>query len=192
MRRLRVVLFLIVSCSVPMSGQTNKVELFGGYSYENISPGCGFNYRCETGNGGPAANLNGLTAAVTGYPYKSLGFSAQFTGGYNGTVAISYTSVNRYTYQFGPAYVFPGRKASAFAHFLIGGVTQKSSADQKMSYSKFIWSLGGGVDLKASSRISIRPAQIDFERQSVPGGIDVASPVRVVGLRYSAGIVLHF
>ena len=86
--------------------------------------------------------------------------------------------------------------ASAFAHVLLGGVTQKSSADQTLRYTRFIWSVGGGLDFKTSSRISIRPVQLDYERQKVPvvdtGGPEPIPPVGVNGLRYSAGIVLNF
>ncbi len=196
MRKLSVVLLVSLSCSVPMFGQTNRGELFAGYSFERIAPGCGSNYRCGGGTGGPATNLNGWTAALTGYFHKSLGVSAQVTGGYHGTAALSYSTVNRYTYQFGPTYAFRVRKASAFAHALFGGVTQRSSPDPTVSYTRFMWSVGGGLDVKASSRISIRPVQLDYERQSVPevdtGGPTPIPPVGVHGLRYSAGIVLHF
>jgi hypothetical protein len=194
MRILPIVLLVSVSSSVPMLGQTDKGELFGGYSFERIAPGCGSDYRC--GSSGPTTNLNGWTAALTGYFYKSIGISAQFTGNYNGTAALSNSTVNRYTYQFGPAYAFRVRNASAFAHVLLGGVTQKSSADQTLRYTRFIWSVGGGLDFKTSSRISIRPLQLDYERQSVPvvdtGGPEPIPPVGVNGLRYSAGIVLNF
>jgi hypothetical protein len=197
MRKLRALLLVSVSCSVPMLGQTDKGELFAGYSFERIAPGCGSNYRCGgTNDPGPATSLNGWTASLTGYFYKSLGISAQFTGGYNGTAALSYTGVHRYTYQFGPAYAFHVRKARPFVHALFGGVTQNSSADQSLSYRKFMWSVGGGLDFKASSRISIRPLQLDYERQQVPvvdtGGPIPIPPIGVNGLRYSAGIVIKF
>ena len=196
MRKLRVVLLVSVSCSVPMLGQSDKGQLFGGYSLERIAPGCGSNYRCGGADAGPATNLNGWTASLTGYFYKSLGISAQFTGNYNGTAALTYSTVRRHTFQFGPAYVFRMGKASTFAHALFGGVTQTSSPDQALSYTRFMWSVGGGLDFKASSRISIRVAQLDYERQSVPvvdtGGPIPIPPVGVNGLRYSAGIVLNF
>jgi opacity protein-like surface antigen len=196
MRKLSVVLLVSLSCSVPMLGQTDKGELFGGYSFERIAPGCGLNYRCGSETAGPATNLNGWIASLTGYFYKSLGLSAQFTGNYNGTAVLSYSTVHRYSYQFGPAYVFHVRKASAFAHALFGGVTQKSSPDKSISYTAFMWSVGGGLDFKASRRISIRPVQLDYERQRVPvvytGGPTPLPPIGVNGLRYSAGIVLNF
>lgn len=195
MRKLPGVLLASLSCCVPMLGQTAKGELFGGYSFERIAPGCGSNYRC-TFSGGPAANLNGWIAAVTGPLYRSLGVSAQVTGNYNGTAALSSSTVSRYTFEFGPAYSFRVPKATAFAHALFGGVTQTSSPDQSLHYTRFIWSLGGGLDFKASSRISIRPVQMDYEGQSVPvvdtGGVRVGPPASVSGLRYAAGVVLHF
>jgi len=196
MRKLRMVLLFSVSCSVPMLAQTHKGELFGGYSFERIAPGCGSDYRCGAATGGPATNLNGWTTTLTVYFNKSLGISAQVTGNYNGTAALSYSTVHRYTYQFGPTYAFHLRKASTFVHALFGGVTQSSSADQSLNYHRFMWTVGGGLDFKASSRISIRPVQLDYERQKVPvvdtGGPTPIPPVGVNGLRYSAGIVLHF
>jgi hypothetical protein len=156
MRKLRALLLVSVSCSLPMLAQTDKGELFGGYSFERIGPGCGSNYRCGS-NTNPATNLNGWATSLTGYFYKSLGVSAQFTGNYNGTAALSSSTVHRYTYQFGPAYAFHMRKANAFVHALFGGVTQQSSPDQTLNYTRFMWSVGGGLDFKASSRISIRP-----------------------------------
>jgi hypothetical protein len=195
MRKLRVVLLVSVTCSAPMLGQTDKGELFGGYSFERIAPGCGSDYRCG-GTADPSTNLNGWTASLTGYFYKSLGVSAQFTGNYNGTAALSYSPVHRYTYQFGPAYAFRVRSARIFAHALFGGVTQGSSVDQTLSYNAFLSSVGGGLDFKASSRISIRPVQLDYERQRVPvvdtGGPTPIPSIGVNGLRYSAGIVLNF
>ena len=82
------------------------------------------------------------------------------------------------------------RSTSVFAHALFGGVTQKSSADPTVGYNKFLWSVGGGLDFKTSHRISIRPVQLDYERQSVPV-VDLPT-VGVNGLRYSAGIVVRF
>jgi hypothetical protein len=198
MRRLRIVLLLVVFFTLPSlaSAQSGQGELFGGYSLERIAPGCGSNYRCGSDTAGPATSLNGWITSLTGFVSKSVGISAQFTGAYNGNAALSYSSLNRYSFQFGPAYVLRWRRTSVFAHALFGGVTQKSSADPTVSYNKFLWSVGGGLDFKTSHRISIRPVQLDYERQSVPvvdtGGPTPISPVGANGLRYSAGIVVRF
>jgi hypothetical protein len=200
MRRLRIALLLVVFLNLPLlvSAQSDQFEVFGGYSLERIPPGCGSNYRCGTSTNmiGPATSMSGWVTSLTGFVYRSLGISAQFTGNYNGTAALSSSSVNRYSYQFGPAYAVRWGRSSVFARALFGGDTQKSSADQSLSYSRFIWSVGGGFDFKTSSRISIRPVQLDYERQSIPvvaiGGPPPFAPVGVNGLRYSAGIVIRF
>jgi hypothetical protein len=197
MRRSRIVLLLVVFFNLLSlaSAQSDRVELFGGYSLERIPPGCGSNYRCGATQNvpGPAASMIGWTTSLTGFVYKSFGISAQFAGNY-GTAALSSAGVNRYSYQFGPAYAVRWQHASVFAHALLGGVTQ-TSPDQTLSYTRFLWSVGGGLDFKTSSRISVRPVQLDYERQSVPvdtGGPTPFAPVGVNGLRYSAGIVVRF
>jgi hypothetical protein len=178
-----------------MLGQTDTGELFGGYSFERIAPGCGSNYRCGSETAGPTTNLNGWTASLTGYFYKSFGISAEFSGNYNGTAALSSATVNRYTYQFGPAYALRMRRSTPFVHALFGGVSQ-TSIDDGLNYHAFLWSVGGGLDFKASKRVSIRLAQLDYERQHVPvvdtGGPTPIPSVGANGLRYSAGIVFKF
>lgn len=120
MRRVRLAFLLVAFASLPMLGQTNNGELFAGYSFERIAPGCGSNYRCGGTSPGDATNLSGWIASLTIFAYKSLGVTGQFTGGYNGTAALSYSTVHRHTYQIGPAYAFRWRHAAAFAHGLLG------------------------------------------------------------------------
>jgi hypothetical protein len=103
--------------------------------------------------------------------------------------------VHRYAYQFEPAYVFRFRHASAFAHALFGGVSQGTPINTNLNYTKFMWSVGGGLDIELSRRISIRAGQIDYEGQPVPvGGLSSGSSPTLLsnGLRYSAGVVLRF
>jgi hypothetical protein len=198
MQRSRIVLLLAGFFSLPSlaCAQSDQAELFGGYSLERIAPGCGSNYRCGSPTPGPATDMSGWITSLTGFVYKSIGISAQFAGNYNGSAALSYSSVNRYSYQFGPAYEVRWHRTSAFAHALFGGVTQKSSPYQTLSDTEFLWSVGGGLDFKASRRISLRPVQLDYERQHVPvvdtGGPTPIPPVDVNGLRYSAGVVVRF
>jgi hypothetical protein len=200
MRKLQVVRFVILFCSVPMMGQSGKAELFGGYSLERIAGGCGTDYRCNN-NTGATTNLNGWTASITGDVFKSFGLSAHFSGNYGnagfGGGGGGFATVHRYAYQVGPAYTFRWQRTSAFTHALLGGVTQGISQASPngvvQSYTSFLWSLGGGLDIKLSNRLSVRAAQIDYERHNVPADANAsnqsASPTS--GFRYSAGIVLR-
>ena len=194
MRKLPLLLLVGLFSTTPTLGQTDVGEVFGGYSLERIAPGCGSNYRCGSSTAGPTTNLNGWIAALTVASYKGLGVTAQFAGNYNGIAELTNATVNRYTYQFGPEYAFHLRNARIFAHALFGGITQQSSFDQTLRYNRFLWSVGGGLDFKASTRFSIRPVQLDYERQSVQVEANGPPPfptTGVNGLRYSAGIVLN-
>jgi hypothetical protein len=156
MHRFWFALLLVVSFNLPMMAQTDNADLFGGYSLERIAPGCGLDYTCGSLNNiGKVTNLNGWIISATDYLHKSLGLSAQFTGDYNGSVGPLSESVHRYAYQFGPVYAFRWQHASVFAHALFGGVSQGSSGTD-LAYTKFIWSVGGGLDLRVASLRSSR------------------------------------
>jgi hypothetical protein len=198
MPRLRIVFFMVVLLNLLSlaSAQSDQFELFGGYSLERIATACGLNYRCGSPTLGPAINMSGFTTSLTGFVYRSFGITAQFTGNRTGNGGLSGSSFFRSGYQFGPAYAVRWRRTSTFVHALFGGVTQRGSADESLSYTKFLWSLGGGVDFRVARQLFIRPVQLDYERQSVPvvddNGPEPVAPIRVNGLRYSAGIVFRF
>jgi len=201
MRGLRLVVLMVVAFNLPMLGQTGKSELFGGYSLERTAGGCGTDYRCLFNDIGATTNLNGWIASITGSLHKSLGLSAQFSGNYGNAGFAGggggLATVHRYAYQFGPVYTFRWQRASAFTHALFGGVSQgvgqASPNGIVPSYTAFLWSVGGGLDIKLSSRLSIRAAQVDYERHHVPvEGSSSSSTSPANGFRFSAGIVLRF
>jgi hypothetical protein len=111
-----LLLFVVFSLLSLASAQSDQFEVFGGYSLERIAPGGGSNYRCGSLTPGSATNMSGWTTSLTGFVYRSLGISAQFAGNYNGTAALSHSTVNRHSYQFGPAYAVRWQRTSAFAH----------------------------------------------------------------------------
>jgi hypothetical protein len=203
MHRVRLLVLLVVAFNLPMlgqSGNSGNSEVFGGYSLERIAGGCGTDYRCGTNDPGATTNLNGWIASMTGYVHKSLGVSAQFSGNYGSAGVTSgggFSSVHRYAYQFGPVYTLRWHHASAFTHALFGavsqGVSQAAINGIAPSYTAFLWSVGGGLDVKVSTSLSVRAAQIDYERHNVPvDGVGSTSTSPTNGFRYSAGVVLRF
>jgi hypothetical protein len=166
-----------------------KLEVFGGYSLERIAPcgtqagGCGYQEPPPF----PASNFNGWNASLTRYVYKSLGVTADFGGHYSNVA----TGVNfhRYSYLFGPVYAFHSEKSSAFVHALFGAISEGEAADLR-GFTYFAWAVGGGVDVKVSRLLSVRPVQLDYERSSVPGLI--TGSLGVNGFRYSGGVVFKF
>jgi len=201
MRKLQVVVLVVLFCSALMVGQSGKSEVFGGYSLERIAGGCGTDYRCNN-NTGATTNLNGWTASLTGYLSKSFGVSAQFSGNYGNAGFAGggggFATVHRYAYQFGPVYTFRWQRASAFTHVLLGGISQgviqASPNGVVQSYTSFLWSVGGGLDVKLSKRLAVRAAQIDYERHNVSPAANAPSQAGspTNGFRYSAGIVVRF
>jgi hypothetical protein len=112
---------------------------------------------------------------------------------------MDFQAPHRDAYQFGPVYTFRWQRASAFTHALFGGVSQGVSQASingpAPSYTAFIWSVGGGLDIKLSTHLLVRAAQIDYERHNVPvesDGPSASSTLPTDGFRYSAGVVLRF
>lgn len=61
------------------------------------------------------------------------------------------------------------------------------------SYTAFLWSVGGGLDIKLSNRLFIRAGQVDYERHHVPVEALVGTSTSPTnGFRYSGGVVLRF
>ena len=168
-----------------------KFELFGGYSLEDVVP-CGAGCR-ELGSAFPPTKFNGWNASVTGYSYKSLGVTADFSGHYASQIVYDpVVGGHRYSYKFGPTYVFRGRVGSLFLHALFGQISQGSDQLSSMNFTKFAWAAGGGLDVIVSRRLSFRPVQLEYERSRIPSFGTSETSESVAGLRYSGGVVIKF
>jgi len=169
-----------------------KLEVFGGYSLESIVP-CGTGCR-EAGTTFPPTDFNGWNVSLTGYLYKSVGVTADFSGHYASQIVYDpVVGGHRYSYLFGPTYKFRGNVGSVFVHALFGAISQGSGQLSNLDYTKFAWAMGGGLDLNVSRHFLVRPVQLDYERSSVPSfgnASDASEPVN--GFRYSGGVVITF
>ncbi|MGP8093665.1 MAG: outer membrane protein [Candidatus Sulfotelmatobacter sp.] len=187
--------FWLFASSFLLAQQEPSLEIFAGYSLENVSP-CGTSAdvfpicKFEPQPFPSAANYNGWNASLTVFAYKSLGVTADFGGHYGTTNSLPSAPVSRYSFMFGPVVAMRRQRVSPFAHALFGGVTNTSldfsspgfpDVLTNPGYTKFAWAIGGGVDAKVARRWAVRIAQFDFERIRLP------SPVN--GFRVSAGVV---
>jgi hypothetical protein len=135
-RRLSFLLGLIFLVSLAARGQ-DKVELFGGYSYERF-------------NSSPSRNLNGWE--ISGQ-YKFAGFLGALAD-----VDAHYGSQVRSTsFMIGPQVSVPFR-ISPFVHVLVGIGHVRAGG---ISDNSFSTALGGGVDMKLVPTISWRVIQAD-------------------------------
>jgi opacity protein-like surface antigen len=150
---LLIVTFLLVS--VVLTAQDfPKVELFGGYQLLGASDGA----------------ASGWAASVAGNFNKYFGVEGRFSGAYS-----TWGNNGLYTVLLGPRLTVRGKKTTGFAHFLFGG-------DQVGSVNRFVWAVGGGVDVDVHKHVAIRPVEFDY--MQVDLNIDC--------VLYSAGVVFKF
>lgn len=155
-------LFFLVSFSAHAQ---DKVEVFGGYSYERFRPS-------------PDVNLNGWELSGQ-YKFTDwLGGVADFDGHYGSIAGVS-SSVH--TFLFGPQVSFPAR-ISPFAHVLVGGAHFSGGGASDTSFSTAI---GGGIDAKVGHNLTWRIIQGDYIMTQFFNDTQHNA-------RLSTGIVFHF
>src|SRR5271169_2743275 len=165
-RRLLYVLGLVLLMSVSAHAQSpsDKVELFGGYSYMRTNS--------------PSTNLNGWELAGQYKVTDWLGGVADFDGHYGSPGGFS---TGLHTFLFGPQVSWPAR-VSPFAHVLFGGAHVSAGG---FSDSTFATAIGGGIDTKLAPAIYWRLIQFDYLPTHFGGA-------REDNVRVSTGIVFHF
>ena len=152
--------FLLLG-AFPAFGQT--AAIFGGYQFSHLDGG---------------TTLNGWNASVTGGVAPFLGITGDFSGVYKSGSKL-------HTYSFGPEVRAHVAKVRPFAHALFGGYTSSGPISQG-TINGFAMFYGGGLDIKASPVISLRPGQFDWMVVHRSGLTDKNN------FRYSAGLVLSF
>jgi hypothetical protein len=157
-------LLLLASVSASAQALSDKVELFGGYSYMRTDS--------------PSYNLNGWEIAGQYKVTPWLGGVADFDGHYGSPNGFS-SSVN--TYLFGPEVSWPAR-VSPFAHVLFGGAHVGSGG---FSDNSWAMAIGGGIDTRLVHGVYWRIIQGDYLPTHFSG-------VREDNARLSTGIVLKF
>jgi hypothetical protein len=134
-----------------------EISVFGGYSYLNDV----------------FSSKHGWNASLAGNVTRHVALVADFSGHYG--PESWFQSANRnYSFLFGPRYVYTiGKRWTPFAHALIGNFweTQNIGGSPAVpsgstSTNWLALDLGGGVDIRMSSRISVRALQLDIVRIS--------------------------
>jgi opacity protein-like surface antigen len=169
-------IFLLFTASVAFAQARPKVEVFGGYSLLH----------------GGSDNLSGWDAAATANITRWLGITGNFDGHYFRRSAQNVQIHDDiYSFMFGPNVSYRKTRFTLFTHSLFGvsheitkfefqstGVTVSSSSNQ------FQLALGGGVDIKLTSRLAFRFLQADYLLTKYPDR-------NVNQFRYSTGLVLR-
>ena len=195
------------------------MEVFGGYTFVRVNTGTQVN--AFTTNGGLASfqyNINtnlGFVGELGGTHQGDITVAGP---------AIPFDQT-QFTYLFGPrVFVNKERRFSPFIEFLVGGIHNSRSfsvpnallpaplvvprgvtAEPGSSATKFrstqnafAMALGGGLDIKLSKMVAVRPIQLDYlpshfsplNIPGVPAGLNDTNWQH--NLRYSAGVTFGF
>jgi opacity protein-like surface antigen len=198
---LSVLAVLLLGCFVTaQSDQTqvsDRVEVFGGYTYERPD------FSLVNSNGG----ANGWNAAVNFKMRPWIGVVADFSGLYPRYTVPQLNAANSvpasgssYSFLFGPQVCLPRGRFNPFAHFLIGeshvsneNFGNQGSIQNFQSNHALSFAAGGGIDYWLKPRIAIR-AQADwlYTRFTIGGvpGTNYSQNRNVA--RVSTGIVFRF
>ena len=200
----------VVEASAPRTrhDETPKVEVFLGYSRF----GTGSN---DTVTGNRMVGLNGGSASVAFNFNRYLGIVGDFGGYDDSQLQLTGTGVNQplvvnssgtvYTYLFGPRLSYRNQtRFTPFAQALAGGVHASAVTVNNCAgagctvlpvQSSFAFTGGGGLDIRLTHRISIRPVQAEYmltRFQSVANGLSTGVSNSQNDLRLSSGLLFGF
>ncbi len=137
---------ILLLTSSASAQQAPKAEVSAGYSFLRLGGSGG-----ESQHGGSisaAGNINnwlGIVGDVGGYHSSPFG-----------------VSLNTYTFLFGPRFSLRAGKVTPFVQTLVGGAHMTASAfGMSQGTTPFAMSAGGGVDLRLSQHVALRP-QVDY------------------------------
>jgi len=167
-----ILVFCVIAFGADLIAQEPpRVEVFGGYQYTRIG-----------GVGG--VNTNGWNAAVTADFNRWFGVKADFSGAYKDVAGLS---ASAQTYTFGPVFSLRGERAKPFVHALFGGFRASAGfGGAGASTDGFAMMVGGGVDVAAWSRLSVRVVQADWISWHTQGLTERKNA------RISTGLVFRF
>ncbi len=127
--------------------------------------------------------------------YRGLGLTASSAGMHaNGNADAA--ALDLVTIVFGPSYTFhAGKRISIFGDALAGeahglnslfsygsGPLPSLSAGTTDSANALAFQTGGGINLRLSPHLSVRPVQVDYLRTELPnGGTNVQNNIRISG-----------
>lgn len=179
-----ILLFVAVASAQTARAQdpAARLELYGGYTYTR------FNINSDVSGQPPAQTFNGnggggeLTYNLTNW----LGALGE-TGGYWATSTTMASKAGAaIPYLFGPRASFRRHTVTPFAQVLAGGVVTSSGIAEFGWQNHFAMAAGGGIDVRVSKYLSIRPAEAEYFMTKIPDGLNN----RQNNFRFSTGLTL--
>ena len=187
MRSFVVGLLLAIFGIVPLAKaqeEPSGLELFGGYYYAR------FNVNANVPGVAPSETFNGNGGGgqVEYNANRWLGVVGDL-GGYGATSTTNGALVGgAFTYLFGPRLNFRHGKVTPFAQTLFGGIRTTDGIGRSGAENNFAMTAGGGIDVKVSKHVSVRPVQAEYFMTKLPDGLNN----RQNNFRFGTGIIFRF
>jgi outer membrane immunogenic protein len=182
MRKLILSVVVLLAFAVASQGQeTPRAEVFAGYTglRSNEPPAaCG----CFWMNGGSVSASYNLNSWV--------GMAGDFGAVHSGNVNSMGLDLTIASYLFGPRVSYrKHERFTLFGQFLMGWAYQNGSLRTALSGPKneFATSLGGGLDVKVTHYIAIRPFQLEYFHTGFANGVNGSQN----NFRFSSGVVFR-
>jgi opacity protein-like surface antigen len=177
-----VAVLLLGCCALAMAEEAPKAEFFGGYSYYRCNP--------ESININGSCDLNGWIGSFTLNATKWIGGVGEISGNYGSVGNADKGKVA--SFLFGPrVFIRRNEKVTPFFHALAGNTYMYAKAGRVnlIKINTLTLAFGGGIDLKVSKNMAVRPFQVDyvtFDPKDKPSPTD-----RMHNFRFAAGIVFR-
>lgn len=170
----------IVIVAVPAMAQDeySKVDVSGGFSLLRAKA----EGETELGNVSVWTNLYGWQASVAYNLNPNFAIEGDISGQYD-------SPVSNYFFLGGPKYIFTRNRVAPFAHFLIG-ITHTGVDIPDVTVldnDNLTLCMGGGLDVRVSPWLSVRPFQIDY----ITVKLGEPSNLWSDNVRFGFGGVLH-
>jgi hypothetical protein len=175
-------LLLLTFCAAPTLKAQQDLpwfELYGGYDYVR------FNVNADVSGHPPfqVFNANGGGGQFVFDADNWLGILGD-VGGYWATNGTAYGRGAVIPYLVGPRANLRRGKIIPFAQVLLGGAATSSGIETIGWQTHFAMSTGGGIDVRVSRHVSIRPVQAEYFMTKIPDGLNN----RQDNFRFSTGV----
>jgi opacity protein-like surface antigen len=167
---------------------TPLVETGFDYTFTRVNPGGSLtSYTANGGSGYVEYNLNHVVGLVADLGANTIGT----VNGY----ALNNTT---FTYLFGPRFNWRAGRFTPYVQTLVGGARFSNAYDPGspspglgVSQNSFAAAIGGGVDVRLTDHIALKPIQVEYLMTQLPSQFANVNQVQN-NLRYSAGVVFRF